>query len=151
MSEKPANNLRTLVSVGENGFYRVEIEGVGTAQEISRVISEIAVFPDSKKELWIATNARLNMSSAELIALADLAKKMEHRPDKVAIVASDDLTFGLGRIYAGHRETPENQMNVFRTVESALEWLDLDADSEEIQELEEQGWQYHQFPATGCR
>ncbi len=144
MTEIPADNLRTLVAAGNNGFYRVEIEGVGNASDLAHVISKIAVFPDSRKELWIATKVRLTLSSAELVALADRAKEMAHRPDKVAIVASDDLTFGLGRIYAGHRETAEHQMNVFRTEESALEWLDLDAATAANEQLEERDWEYHQ-------
>jgi hypothetical protein len=45
---------------------------------------------------------------------------------RFAIVASDDLAFGLGRMYQTHRALqPESrrQMSVFRTREEAMAWL----------------------------
>ena len=149
MTNIPADKIRTLVSVGENGFYRVEIEGTGSAKDLSKIISDVALFPDSKNELWIARNLKLEASSTELVALADLAKALPHRPEKVAIVASDDLTYGLGRIYAGHRETDEHQLNVFRDEESALQWLYPDIDLSTVESAEGGEWQYHQTSASG--
>lgn len=143
MTENPANKIRTQISIGESGFYRVEIEGQGSAEALSKVIGEIAAFPDSRKELWIATNIKLDLSSAELIGLADLAKKMPHRPEKVAIVANDDLTFGLARIYTGHRETQDNELNVFRDEASALDWLELEGSSGAIDRMQQEDWQVH--------
>jgi|GEM_PF-1771136 len=148
MSNVPASSIRTQIAIGENGFYRVVIEGAGSAKDLSKVVSKIAVFPDSEKELWIATDVKLDLSSAELIALADLAKDMPSRPKQVAIVANDDLTYGLGRIYAGHRETPDSLLNVFRDEKSALEWLGLQNDSTDLEPVGEDDWQYHQSSAS---
>jgi len=143
MTEDPANKLRTQISIGENGFYRVEIEGEASAAALAKVIGEIAVFPDSVKELWMATKIKLDLSNAELVALADLAKQMAKRPEKVAIVASDDLTYGLARIYAGHRETEDNQLTVFRDEDSALEWLEVDNSSVTPDQLHQEDWKVH--------
>ena len=49
-------------------------------------------------------------------------------PSKFAIVASDDLAFGLGRMYQSYRESNKNstkEVAVFRTRDAALHWLGL--------------------------
>lgn len=143
MTEAPANKIRTQVSIGEKGFYRVEIEGEASATALSRVVGEIADFPDSQKELWVATNIKLDLSNTEIIKLADLAKQMNMRPNKLAIVASNDLNFGLARIYAAHRETEENRLTVFRNEESALEWLELDHDTATADRMQQKAWKEH--------
>lgn len=141
MSESPVNKLRTRISTGENGFYRIEVEGEAGAAAVAKIIGEIAVFPDSKKELWVATNLKFDLSNAEIIAQADLAKQMNKRATKVAIVASDDLNYGLARVYAGHRETKENQLTVFRDEESALKWLELESNSVATDQLQLEEWE----------
>ena len=149
MTNIPTDNIRTLVSIGENGFYKVEIEGAGSARDLARIISEVALFPDSVHELWITRNLKLDASNVELVALADLAKELPHRPEKVAIVASDDLMYGLGRIYAGHRESDEHQLNVFRDEESALQWLQPELDPASLERANNGEWRYHKTSATG--
>lgn len=46
---------------------------------------------------------------------------------RFAIVAPDDLAFGLGRMYAAYRGVEERstkEVRVFRTMEDAIAWLD---------------------------
>jgi len=62
-------------------------------------------------------------------ALADLSAEMDPPSSlsRFAIVASDDLAYGLGRMYQTHRAlNPRSgkEVRVFRTVEKALEWLE---------------------------
>jgi len=71
--------------------------------------------------------------------LADLAAAMDvsGAPSKLAIVASEDLAFGLGRMYGTRREMNRKttkQVEVFRSREKALEWLGVR--KEDLQEVE---------------
>jgi hypothetical protein len=52
---------------------------------------------------------------------------------KMAIVAVDNLTFGLGRMYEAYRDLEERstkKVAVFRTLDEALRWLGLDSADE---------------------
>jgi hypothetical protein len=60
--------------------------------------------------------------------LAELSASMDppDQPGRFAIVASDDLAFGLGRMYQTHRGLVSpggKQVSVFRTLAAALDWL----------------------------
>jgi hypothetical protein len=49
---------------------------------------------------------------------------------RFAIVAPDDLAYGLGRMYQTHRDlasNPGKEVAVFRTVQAGLDWLGLAA------------------------
>ena len=61
-------------------------------------------------------------------SLADLSASLDspEHPSKFAIVASDDLHFGLGRMYNAFRDMARQstrQTRVFRTRAEAEEWL----------------------------
>jgi hypothetical protein len=68
-------------------------------------------------------------------ALAELAAKMDDKVShsRLAIVAPDDLAFGLGRMFQSHRELVREfdgrgtkEVGVFRTMEEALVFLHVD-------------------------
>jgi hypothetical protein len=63
--------------------------------------------------------------------LADLAAGMDSSgcSSKFAIVASDDLAFGIGRMYQSYREfdpRSTKEVAVFRSMAAALKWLDAE-------------------------
>jgi len=67
-------------------------------------------------------------SHSNVSALASFSAKMDgaDKPTKLAIVAADDLLFGLGRMYQAYREMkPESkkEVAVFRSMPEALAWL----------------------------
>jgi hypothetical protein len=71
---------------------------------------------------------KVDIPSAErLRELARLSAAMDvNVPSKVAIVASDPVTFGIARIYEILRELDPRstrEVSVFRAVEEALVWL----------------------------
>ncbi len=72
---------------------------------------------------------RIALPSVERVRdLADLSAGMDApgTASKLAIVASADLAFGLGRMYGTRREMNRKttkQVEVFRSREQALEWL----------------------------
>ena len=71
----------------------------------------------------------LVLSSGERVReLADLASKQDvpGTAARLAIVAPQDFTYGLGRMYATHRSLhprTEKVTQVFRSMEAALDWL----------------------------
>ena len=67
-------------------------------------------------------------SPSNVSALAGFSAKMDGspKPTKLAIVAADDLLFGLGRMYQAYREMkPESkkEVAVFRSMPDAIAWL----------------------------
>jgi len=67
-------------------------------------------------------------SPSNVSALAGFSAKMDGDtgPTKLAIVATDDLTFGLGRMYQAYREMKPGstkEVAVFRSMPDALAWL----------------------------
>jgi len=71
-------------------------------------------------------------STARMRELAALSAKMDHpsTASKLAIVAPQDIAFGLGRMYEAFREmdaSTTKQVEVFRQLEEALAYLGLEA------------------------
>jgi hypothetical protein len=73
------------------------------------------------------------LSTPGVQELADLSAAMD-RTDvstRFAVVAPDDLAFGLARMYGAYRETNSHstkQVAVFRTRADALRWLGVSSD-----------------------
>jgi hypothetical protein len=75
---------------------------------------------------------QISLPSAERVRdLAELAAGMDNNASKsrLAIVASGDGAFGLGRMFQSYRElNPQStkEVGVFRTMPGALAWLRID-------------------------
>jgi len=68
-------------------------------------------------------------SPSNVSALAGFSARMDAsaKPTKLAIVARDDLLFGLGRMYQAYREMKpgsNKEVAVFRSMPEALAWLE---------------------------
>lgn len=96
-----------------------------------------------QKEVWsredtIGYDEVIDMSGVEIIAsksgdrmrdLATLSASMDSRSSrtKFAIVAPDDLAYGMGRMYETYRTMDERstrEVAVFRGMEEAMAWID---------------------------
>ena len=105
------------------------------------ILTEEEIF-GYQREVWsreeiIGYDEVIDMSEVEKIVsprsnrirdLAALAASMDSRSTrtKFAIVATDDYTFGLGRMYEAHRtlnDRSTREVAVFRTMEDALAWI----------------------------
>jgi hypothetical protein len=151
MSEPRDYNMRTLVSTGADGFYRLVLEGEGNLNDLREVLTQLAVFPDTRKELWIISDLTLHISTQEIIGLADLVKTNPQQPGMVAIVADKDLLFGLSRIFSGHREDRQTRVQVFRDESNALEWLNKsEASLPPVKNVRADAWQYFRLPNQSC-
>ena len=64
------------------------------------------------------------LSMDQVCSLAEYSKSLPTAPgSKVAIVAPDDLSFGLARMFEVYREDGVLQNTVFRNFEEAIAWL----------------------------
>lgn len=70
--------------------------------------------------------AEINLSSNDLIFVADFASKnidKDGKPYQLALVAADDLPYGLSRVYeAWSSERPVTIKN-FRALDEAMKWI----------------------------
>ncbi len=81
--------------------------------------------PDSNA-LWDFTQAFPAVSPEELERLADLAGQQPAGAPcpRAAIVAADDLAFGLARVYSARVNSKSaGEVRIFRTREEALQWV----------------------------
>jgi hypothetical protein len=70
----------------------------------------------------LAQGACLQLSCDEIERQARLISvTLKKKPFKLAFVASQDLTFGLFRVFAAYTE--HDQVNVFRNMREACDWL----------------------------
>jgi hypothetical protein len=98
-----------------------------TLASVQAAIEESDTLTDSRFELWDLSHPTIEFSADELKELASLARSKSLRPAKTAIVASDDLSYGLSRVYAAYRDQTDNVTRVFRDTSLAHEWLTTDA------------------------
>ena len=76
--------------------------------------------------IWDLRNADLaGFSNEEILMIRDIveAHKDVRKPGKNALVFPSDLDYGLGRMYEIQAQDLPIDINVFRTMEEALEWL----------------------------
>jgi len=106
--------------------------GVLTAQDLFAYQNDVWSRPEvmGYSELMDMTDAQevVDPSAEGIQALAELSARMDHPSagGAFAIVAPQDLAFGLGRMYQAYREAGGNEakpVGVFRTMDEALRWL----------------------------
>jgi len=73
--------------------------------------------------LWDFRDASFNFSQHEIIELASYASIGDDKPSRVAMLVSEDLSFGVSRIYEAFRHNELTRINVFRTKAEAIAWL----------------------------
>jgi len=86
--------------------------------------------PPTKKLIWNLRNATIwSLTMEELKAIAQLSVENEGlmKGGKTAVVAPKDIDFGLARIYQAHTVGSERELMVFRTLDEAKEWMDLES------------------------
>ena len=100
-----------------------------SAQEVARFIGSEAPVPGDQHPYDILVDMRLAQvaveTSAQAQALAMLASGRDpaRRGGRIALVAGDDATFGIARMYAAYREKSGMILEVFRRIEDADAWL----------------------------
>ena len=72
--------------------------------------------------LW-NMSAGTDLTENELYSIIQHEKLTLKDPEKFALVASDNLSFGLSRMYMAYRAHDDLEQDVFRSEKEALDWL----------------------------
>jgi hypothetical protein len=124
--------------------YRIDHDARVVVAAGHGVLTDADVF-NYQRDVWSRSdlagyNELIDMGRVEEIALPstdrvrDLAKLAAEMDDKtshsrMAVVASADLAFGLGRMFQAYRELEgpgTKEVGIFRTMEEALDFLKID-------------------------
>lgn len=107
----------------QEGIIAVDFSKSPSVDIFKNAIDDVSLCENNMLRLWDMT-CRIDLTTAEVRALARYAKSKLKTPfSKVAIVAPDDLTFGLFRLHEVEREDRFLKQRVFRTKQDALAWL----------------------------
>jgi hypothetical protein len=105
--------------------------------ELQNDLDELVRMPGFREGLSLVADFRGSstpVTAAEIVKLADYAKRTDAKwgVTKWAIIAADDLTFGLTRMFMAMTEDYDVTTQVFRDAVKADGWLGLGIDVEEI-------------------
>ena len=90
--------------------------------EAKNALDEVLEMGNFRLRLWVLEDG-INLCNEEIEEIARYGKEKWPVPSKAAIVASDDLSFGIMRVHDVYREHEGHQIHVFRTEPEALAWL----------------------------
>ncbi|MGD2099669.1 MAG: hypothetical protein PVG35_18985 [Desulfobacterales bacterium] len=92
--------------------------------DIRMSIDEVATIRASGLRLWDLSQSGWNLTNTELVEIADYAKARLMLPSKVAMVAPKDLSYGVSRVYEVFRRQEGLEIEIFRTEQKAIDWLE---------------------------
>jgi len=103
----------------------VTIKGNPTVDDIKQILDETRSGSgySHTARLWDFSDSRFNFSQNEILDIASYASFSDDRPSRVAILVSEDLSFGVSRIYEAFRHSDLTKINVFRDKAEAIAWL----------------------------
>lgn len=108
-----------------DGITAIRFLKAPSTEEVHRAVDDVADNSPTNLRLWDLTCGSFIQSSDQLKALAAYGKSKLFPPSKVAIVAPEDLAFGLSRVFEVYREDDVSEHMVFRSEEEARIWLAL--------------------------
>ena len=91
---------------------------------VKTIIDEIIESYPYEKRLWDLSEVDFDFTTAEIKMIAEYGKKVFTKPNKLALFATTDLSFGEMRQFEVYREEENKALpKVFRDKASAIEWL----------------------------
>jgi hypothetical protein len=90
--------------------------------DIRNAIDDVVENHLSPLRVWDFSNG-FNLTDAELKELAAYGKSKFSIPSRVAVIASNDLAYGVARVYDVYREDAFLEQQIFRTEQEARAWL----------------------------
>jgi hypothetical protein len=115
-------------SDSENDMTVFTVIGKVTANELVAAISDFYENSVTSNILWDLTKSDLSeirSSDVELITNLSVKYAEKRSSGKTAIVGSDDLTFGISRMYEMTKEIAKLpfETKAFRDIDKAFKWL----------------------------
>ncbi|MCW8900163.1 MAG: hypothetical protein OQK75_03170 [Gammaproteobacteria bacterium] len=107
-----------------DGITRIQFHSKPTYEETKSVIDEVAENFPYERRMWNISNINFNFTTNEIIAISEYGKLKFTKPNKIALVAADDLAYGEMRQFMVYREQQGvNIAGVFRNEDDAIKWL----------------------------
>lgn len=106
---------------------RATVTGRMNLDEMIEVVGKLYSDPryqPPRRLLWDMLGGRAGLEANDVKALKEYVKK--HRPagrGRIAIVAKDDFSFGMSRMFELMTEGGDTKVHVFRAIEPAQDWL----------------------------
>ncbi|MCG6910454.1 MAG: hypothetical protein LJE94_10070 [Deltaproteobacteria bacterium] len=109
----------------KQGVLVVKIEGDPEVSDITQALDQIRDESGYRNlaRLWDFRNATFNFSVSELEEIAAHAASADLERTKVAMLVSQDLSFGVSRMYRAYRQNEFTDVNVFKDESEAIKWL----------------------------
>ena len=92
------------------------------AIDICSALSKIEGLNPCRLRIWDFT-CGIDLANEDINKAANHANSIQLPQGKVAIVGSQDLTYGIFRVYIAHREDQLVKLHVFRTEQESRGWL----------------------------
>ena len=104
------------------GIVVIRFNDMPGAKDVIDAIKEVTKLENNKLRLWDIRKGFM-LSSDELRNIAFVAKSMNFQPSRIAVLAQNDVSFGLARMAEVFRQQDNQEYRVFRTEQKAIEWL----------------------------
>jgi len=106
-----------------DGVMTIRFSNAPGVEELFAALDDAAEGDPTRLRLWDFSSTGLRLSADEVRAVADYSRTKQFPPSRIAIVAPDDLAFGLSREFGAFRVEEQWRIEVFRSVEEARAWL----------------------------
>ncbi len=90
--------------------------------EMLELLDVVAARCPGNRRLWDLSK-HLKLANEDIRLVAERGKRAWRGPARVALLATDDLSFGLLRVFEAFRSSDGYEIRVFRDEEAALAWL----------------------------
>ncbi len=90
--------------------------------------------PPMKKLIDYRFSEKLGLTSQGLTQFTNLKQKYKDRfkDERCAVLVKHDYDFGMAGVHSARIEPAEIETNVFRSIEKALSWLEVDLGKNEL-------------------
>jgi hypothetical protein len=108
----------------------VIFEGRTTAEDAAHWIRERQADPELSglARLVLVSDRAATMSMSEIDNLAQVVNDFSPENDnRCAIVTFNEVHFGQARMYLSHRSKSSDELQLFRNIKEALNWLGVDS------------------------
>ena len=107
----------------KDGITTIRFTAKPTYSEVQGVIDDIVENHPYNLRLWDFSNIEFDFNEKEIIDIANYGKLKFVKPNKLALVAPQDLAYGQLRAFEVYREEAHAVARVFRTKPEAMAWL----------------------------
>ena len=92
--------------------------------ETMKIVGQVASEYDGRLRLYDMSEVVFDMSHDEIKQISEFGKQVFTKPNRIAILAKDNLSYGVMRMFEVYRTQNEfSKTRVFRNNQEAVDWL----------------------------